>query len=404
MTNDPLLLILGTGLFFFGLISQRIERISITAPMLFLLLGALSGPLLFNWSAPTIESTALKTIAELTLALILFTDASQVRRSHLVRFENLPIRLLALGLPLTMLTGAAVALLIFPGHWEIAVIIGVILAPTDAALAQSVFSAPAIKEKLRHSITVESGLNDGLALPFLLLMLAIASSADLSGLDPWYWGNFLLQQILLGSLIGLVAGYIGGYLVEVAGQNNWMNPVFQRLASVGLALITYTAADHSGGNGFIAVFMAGLFLHAGHTIVVRRLKEFGEAEGQLLTLIMFFLFGLVYVPDALPHVGIEHIGYALLSLTVIRILPVILALAGTGLPLKEKLFLGWFGPRGIASILYLLLAVEQLGFSDELPGYEVLFPTVVITVILSIFLHGISVPFWVRMLTGKQEK
>ena len=398
MSNDPILLILAAGLLSFGLISQRIERLALTAPMLFLLLGVASGPLLFDWSAPALESSALKIIAELTLALILFTDASQVQRSHLVKFENLPIRLLGIGLPLTMLAGAAIAFILYPGHWQVAVMIGIILAPTDAALAQSVFSASAIKEKLRHSITVESGLNDGLALPFLLLIIAIASAGDLSTVDPWYWGNFLFKQIALGALVGVAVGYLGGYLLEKAGKHDWMDPVFQRLASVALALVTYTGAEHSGGNGFIAVFMAGLFLHAGRTMVITRLKEFGEAEGQLLTLVMFFLFGLIYIPDALPQVTFETVLYALFSLTLIRIIPVLLALSGTGLSIKEKLFLGWFGPRGIASILYLLMVVEQLGFAEQLPGYQLLFPTVVTTVVLSIFVHGISVPFWIRWL------
>lgn len=398
MSNDPILLILAAGLLSFGLISQRIERLALTAPMLFLLLGVASGPLLFDWSAPALESSALKIIAELTLALILFTDASQVQRSHLVKFENLPIRLLGIGLPLTMLAGAAIAFIMYPGHWQVAVMIGIILAPTDAALAQSVFSASAIKENLRHSITVESGLNDGLALPFLLLIIAIASAGDLSTVDPWYWGNFLFKQIALGALVGVAVGYLGGYLLEKAGKHDWMDPVFQRLASVALALVTYTGAEHSGGNGFIAVFMAGLFLHAGRTMVITRLKEFGEAEGQLLTLVMFFLFGLIYIPDALPQVTFETVLYALFSLTLIRIIPVLLALSGTGLSIKEKLFLGWFGPRGIASILYLLMVVEQLGFAEQLPGYQLLFPTVVTTVVLSIFVHGISVPFWIRWL------
>lgn len=398
MSNDPLLLILATGLLAFGLISQRMERIALTAPMLFLLLGVLSGPVLLDWSAPAIESSALKIIAELTLALILFTDASQVQRSHLVKFENLPIRLLGIGLPLTILAGAAVAFLLYPGYWQVAVMIGVILAPTDAALAQSVFTTSAIKEKLRHSITVESGLNDGLALPFLLLIIAIASAGDLSSVDPWYWGNFLFMQIALGALVGIAVGYFGGYLLELAGKHDWMNPVFQRLSSVALALVTYTGAEHTGGNGFIAVFMAGLFLHAGRTMVVTRLKEFGEAEGQLLTLVMFFLFGLIYVPDALPQITLKTILYALLSLSLIRMIPVVLALSGTGLNVKEKLFLGWFGPRGIASILYLLMVIEQLGFAEQLPGYQLLFPTVVMTVVLSIFVHGMSVPLWVHWL------
>jgi len=404
MTDGPLLLILASGLLLFGIFSRRIEAYSVTPPMLFLGLGAVSGPLLFGWTSPAIDSTALKTIAELTLALILFTDASQVNRSHLSKFENLPVRLLAIGLPLTILAGALTASFFFPVGWEIAILIGIILAPTDAALAQSLFTEMRFSERLRHSITVESGLNDGLALPFLLLALALITASDLTAVDPLYWGNFILIQIFAGGLAGLVIGYAGGSLIEWAGRRNWMDPVFQRLASLALALLTYTLAEQCGGNGFVAVFMAGLFLQAKQKIIVQRLKEFGEAEGQLLSLIMFFLFGLIYIPDALDSFTPEILIYALLSLTLIRIIPVWIALTATELHLREKLFLGWFGPRGIASILYLLLVIDELGFREQIPGYETLFPTVVLTVTLSVFLHGLSVPFWVRILGQRQRK
>ena len=403
MTDGPLLLILAAGLLLFGIFSRRIEQYSVTPPMLFLVLGAISGPLLFNWSSPAIDSGALKTIAELTLALILFTDASQVNRSHLVKFENLPIRLLAIGLPLTIAAGALGAHLLFPTGWEIAILIGIILAPTDAALAQSIFSEMRLSERLRHSITVESGLNDGLALPFLLLALALITATDMSAVDPLFWGNFVFVQIFAGAIIGLASGYTGGTLIEWAGRRDWMDPVFQRLASLALALMTYALAEQFGGNGFVAVFIAGLFLQAQQKIIVQRLKEFGEAEGQLLSLVMFFLFGMIYIPDAIGGITPAVVTYALLSLTLIRILPVWLALAGTGLNLREKLFMGWFGPRGIASILYLLLVIDELGFKEQIPGYETLFPTVVITVTLSVFLHGLSVPFWVKLLRRRES-
>lgn len=398
MLDTPLILIVVVSLFVYSLFSRRIEQLSITAPMIFLLLGVVSGPLLFHWSAAGIDTNAFKTIAELTLVLILFTDASQVNRQHLIKFENIPIRLLAIGLPLTIVLGALVALAIFDISWIGAIILAIILAPTDAALAQSIFGTRAIKERLRHSITVESGLNDGLALPLLLSALAIAISGSLGALDGSYWTNFITMQILVGGMAGVFIGYIGGSLIQWSADNDNMNPIFQRLASFALAIVAFNAVEHLGGNGFIAVFLAGLFLHTKHTVLIRRLKEFSETEGQLFTLLIFFLFGLIYLPDAISHITVSSVCYSVLSLTIIRMLPVFIVLSGTSLSITEKLFLGWFGPRGIASILYLLLTVEALGFSEDIPYYDTVFATSVLTVFISVFVHGLSIPFWVKTL------
>jgi NhaP-type Na+/H+ or K+/H+ antiporter len=396
LLDSPLVLIVALALLAFGLWSRWIEQRAVTAPMLFVALGVITGPLLFDWSAPDVEADGLKTIAELTLALILFTDASQINRAHLAQFERLPLRLLSIGLPLTMVLGAVVALLMFDIGWSTALLLAIILAPTDAALAQTLFGEQRIPEALRHSITVESGLNDGLALPILLMTLAIISAGGLASVDHLHWLGFFLQQLLLGSVIGVVTGRLGGTLIQAASRAERMDPVFQRLSSLALALLTYTLAEHLGGNGFIAAFMAGLFLQSQQTIVIDRLKEFGEAEGQLLSLIMFFLFGLIYVPEALQHADLMIVSYALLSLTLIRLLPVLISLLGSGLSWRHRLFLGWFGPRGIASVLYLLLAIDALGFAPETAHYDVLFSTSVLTVLISVFIHGLSVPLWIR--------
>jgi NhaP-type Na+/H+ or K+/H+ antiporter len=397
MLDTPLALIVALALFAFGLWSRWVEERAITAPMLFVSLGVMTGPLLLDWSAPGIDAEGLKTIAELTLALILFTDASQINRSHLAKFENLPLRLLAIGLPLTIAAGMLVALGLFDISWSTALLLAIILAPTDAALAQTVFGEKSISESLRHSITVESGLNDGLALPVLLMTIAVIGAGGILAVDHLHWLSFFLQQILLGAVTGILIGRVGGFLIQRASARQSMDPVFQRLASLALALLTYTSAEHLGGNGFISAFMAGLFLQSHQTVVISRLKEFGEAEGQLLSLIMFFLFGLIYVPGALQHASLPVVIYALLSLTLIRIVPVFLCLAGTGLRLRDKAFLAWFGPRGIASILYLLLAIDTLGFREQTEYYDVLFSTSVLTVFLSVFLHGFSVPLWTRL-------
>ncbi|PCI49837.1 MAG: hypothetical protein COB43_03875 [Oceanospirillales bacterium] len=401
MLEEPLALIIAVAVFVFGLVSRRIEQVALTAPMLFTGLGVLISPLLLNLSEHDVSAQGLKTIAEFTLILILFTDASQIERKHLVQFEILPIRLLAIGLPLTIIAGTWVAHTLLGISWLSAALLAVILTPTDAALAQSIFDHKEIDESLRHSVSVESGLNDGLALPVLLLVLALISAGSMIEFDHWQWLGFFLQQVLLGTVVGIAVGRLGGYLVQTASESSLMSPVYQRLSSLSLAVLAYTVSEAIGGNGFISAFMAGLFLQSHRTIVIQRLKEFGAAEGQLLSLLMFFLFGLIYIPEALPLIDGYTVIYALLSLTIIRMIPVFISLIGSGLTLKKQSFLAWFGPRGIASILYLLLAVDELGFADKIDHYPQLFATTVLTIFMSIILHGLSTRLWGAMFAAK---
>lgn len=397
MDAHTLLFILAASLLGYGLVARNIEHAGISAPMLITLIGILSGPLVLNLVNPELEHHGLKLMAELTLAIILFTDASQTKRRHLLRYEVLPIRLLAIGLPLTFMAGWLLAVPILGLSWLAAAWLAIMLTPTDAALAQGMINNPKTPERLRHTITVESGLNDGLALPVLLFILALMQAGDYAFLDADEWPLFVMQQFAVGTLIGWLAGRYGGSLIHQANKRHQITPMFQRLSSLALALLTYSGAELLGGNGFIAVFLAGLFLSPRHTLVIERLKEFGEAEGELLALLVFFLFGLVFVAEAWPLMQWSHLLYALLSLTVVRMIPVFISLLGSGLSWPDRLFLAWFGPRGIASILYVLIAVEQMGYSDSIPEYEAVFATTVLTVLLSIFLHGLSTHVFQRL-------
>lgn len=396
MLESPLTLILACGIFLYGLLSRKTEQAAFTAPMMFTTLGILLGPAALDWVAPEISGKGLMLLAELSLALILFTDASQIERSHLLRFEILPVRLLAIGLPLTMALGCVIAHSLFASGWLMAALLAIMLAPTDAALAQSIFNKQDIAESLRHSITVESGLNDGLALPVLLFVMAmLASTQQGREIDQLHWLVFISGQFLVGTVWGFLTGRVGGWLSETAAQRQWMSPLYQRLSAPALALVAYSGAELLHGNGFIAAFLAGLFLQSHHTRVIERLKTFGEAEGQLLSLLIFFFFGMIFVPDALSAITLKSVIYAVLSLTVIRIVPVLIALTGSGLRYRARFFLAWFGPRGIASILYLLLVMDQLGFTN--PDDQEFFATTVLTVLLSIYLHGLSSRFFRRL-------
>ena len=396
MDEITLLLILSTTLLFYGLLAKRIDQTGVSAPMLMTAVGILVGPLMLNLIDGSIDGEGLEYLSELALAIILFTDASQVNRHQLMKYGVLPIRLLAIGLPLTIVAGWLLAVPLLGLSWLAAAWLAVMLAPTDAALAQSIFSDRRISLKLRHTITVESGLNDGLALPVLLMILALMSAGEYGFKSHTEWPLFMLQQFVVGGLIGIGCGRWGGLLVQWASERNNMSEVYQRLSAISLALLAYSAAEQLGGNGFIAAFMAGLFLEAKRTVVVGRLREFGEAEGALLSLLVFFLFGLIFVNEALPLWNWQQLLYALLSLTLVRMIPVMLCMAGSGLPFGHKAFLAWFGPRGIASILYLLIAIESMGYADRISAYDDVFGTTVLTVLLSIVLHGVSTHIWKR--------
>ncbi len=400
--TETIIMILAAALFGYGLLARRIEKQDITAPMLFVLLGIVVGPQILGWIRPSLDSTGLQHIAELTLALVLFTDASQIERRQLWRYEAYPIRLLAVGLPLSVLVGTVTAAVWFGLDWYTAAVLAVILTPTDAALAQSIMDKRQFDEKLRQTIAVESGLNDGIALPILLLFVSLLAAG--SSQDAWHWADFIGTQLILGALLGIGAGRLGGKLIDYAILHHWMPPLYQRLSSVALGILAFVGTEALEGNGFVAVFLAGLFLQAERKRVMNRLKEFGEAEGHLLSLVIFFLFGAIFVPTAWPLLTWSMLVYALLSLTLVRMLPVAISLIGTPLNAGGRAFLAWFGPRGIASILYLLLSLEQLGYADHIEHYDVLFGTSVLTILLSVFLHGLSGGLWANVSAHHQRQ
>jgi len=293
-----------------------------------------------------------------------------------------------------MILGVVLALPLFHDMslWTIA-LMAFILSPTDAALGQPVITSPLVPDKIKEAINVESGLNDGIALPPVLACIGALSSVASERAGIQYWIGFTFKQFFFGPLLGALVGWLGGSLVEYAFKKGWMNPTFQCLAAWSLALMAYALAEKFHDNGFIAAFFGGLMLGV-HTPAVReRIHEFGEAEDQQLALFVFLLFGLAAVPEAIQHWDVKAWAYAILSLTVIRMLPVAVSLKGTKLSRFSVAFIGWFGPRGIASVLYLLIVVNELG----LKGYERALSVIVLTVLLSVCLHGITAVPLARM-------
>jgi NhaP-type Na+/H+ or K+/H+ antiporter len=380
------LLVLAAVIFVFGLVSRRLEGTVLTAPIVFVVAGVLLGPAVLELVEFGLDEHTVLLLGEIALAIVLFTDAARINFSALRQYQGLPLRLLGIGMPLTIALGTFVAALLLTDltFWE-AAIVGTVLAPTDAALGQSVVSNRRVPVRVRQSLNVEAGLNDGLSVPFLTLFLALAVARD--ELQPAsYWMRFALEQVGLGVLVGVGVGLAGGWLVGRASLREWMTESFQRLSLLVLAIFAWALADQVGGNGFIAAFVGGLA--AGPTVerVGERLMHFTEAEGQLLNLSVFFIFGVLVIGVIQP-LSWEVALYVVLSLTVIRMLPVALSLIGTHLGGVSVLFMGWFGPRGLASIVLGLIVVEE---APLLAGRDEMMLVVALTVLLSVLLHGVT--------------
>lgn len=372
-------------IFVFALFSRRLSESPITAQMFFSLIGIVLGFIFSLHIYQEFNRELFLLVAEVALVLVLFSDASSIN-FNTFRSNRLTLRMLSIGLILTIITGIIVGAYLLTDMvlWEAAALAAV-LAPTDAALGQIVVQNKSLPHQIRETLEIESGLNDGIAVPFLFLFLAVGL-AEGAFRPINYFLVTTLEQIGFGVLIGVFVGLIGGWMVIQAKKRGWITKTYQRLALLALAILSWLIADQLGGSGFIAAFVGGLstgyiFEDAGDI-----LTDFASAEGMLLSLAVFFIMGALIAP-LISFVTWQIILYAVLSLTLIRMLPVAISLIGTKISLDTVLFLGWFGPRGLASIVLALVALETI---PEFPGKDTFILTVLITVLLSIILHGIT--------------
>ncbi len=375
------------GVVSFSLVSARAQTLILTPPMVFVLLGLILGQdglaiVDLNFGHQTIH-----TLAEITLVLVLFTDAARIKLRQMMADHDVPVRLLLIGMPLTIAFGTLAAMGLFPGFsiWE-AALLAAILTPTDAALGQAVVSSPKVPQRIRQALNVESGLNDGIALPIIVLFLCFANLMHQENADQLPWLYFGVLQVTLGPLVGAAIGFAGARLIDMCDARKWMSETFQGIAALGLAVLAFGAAELVGGNGFIAAFVGGLVFGNTAKSKLDFLYEFAEAEGQLLTLIIFMIFGAALVPLAAHEISWQAVAYGVFALTLMRMVPVSLSLIGLKLHWPTHLFLGWFGPRGLASILFALLVVEEVGVAAR---EEILLITI-ITVAFSVFAHGMT--------------
>jgi NhaP-type Na+/H+ or K+/H+ antiporter len=382
------LLILG-----WSVVSGALARHDITGPFVF----AASGYVLANpdWGPLTVDvdTASVHLIAEITLALVLFSDASRVNVVDLKNDFAIPTRLLGVGLVLSVILGSALAGWTLGGiPWALAGFVGAALAPTDAALSVAVINDERIPVRPRRVLNVESGLNDGIVTPIVVFMLAVAASqlGIVSGSES-FEAKSALRELGGGVLVGVGLGIGGALLISTAARHRWIGSGGRRLATLAVAVAAFAVALAFDVNGFIAAFVAGIAFGAlldRDLVDLDRAVELPELGGELLALVVWFLFGAVLVPLAIEHLDWRTMVYALASLTIVRMLPVALSLIGSGLDRPSVLFIGWFGPRGLASVVFALLAIEELG--ETLPEVHRAVAAVVLTVTLSVVLHGIS--------------
>jgi NhaP-type Na+/H+ or K+/H+ antiporter len=380
------LTILALALIAVAAISKRLSGSPITPAILFVSIGLLVGPKVLDGIDIERTSSTVRALAEVTLALVLFSDTSRIDLGALRRGLTVPVRLLGIGLPLTIALGALAAGVIFDvlTFWE-AVILSIILAPTDAALGQAVVTEPRVPGRIRRGLNIESGLNDGLCVPLMITAFAAADveshiSEGQTGMTLW------VEQVGFGIAAGVAAGLLIGAVVMYAGRKDLVEGSWRQVIPGAGAALAYGTAVALHGSGFIAAFVAGLFFRA----VIRRdpggMNRLTEEVGSVLNGVTFVIFGAILLGPALGELTWQLALYAVLSLTVVRMVPVAIAMLGSRARVPTVGFLGWFGPRGLASIVFAVIAIAE----SQLPHEQLIVLAIYLTVGLSVFAHGLT--------------
>jgi NhaP-type Na+/H+ or K+/H+ antiporter len=369
----------------YAVLSRRLDGTSLTAAMVFVGAGFVFGSEGLGWLDIEGGQSAVRTLAEATLVIVLFTDASRIDLRALRREYVVPARLLGIGLPLTIAAGAVAAGLVVPNvTWAEAIVLAIVLAPTDAALGQAVVVDEALPSSIRQGLNVESGLNDGLCVPLLAIALAVAQ-ADAGETTGVHAARVAAEAIGWGLVGGVLAGVVAALAVRASRKRDWVEGRWLEIVPVVTAVAAFGIADSRGGSGFIAAFVGGAVYGR---IVGREVDAaaFSEELGGVLNGITLIVFGAAVLGSLWDRIGLAELGYAVLSLTVVRMVPVAIAMVGSHARLPTLGFLGWFGPRGLASIVFGVVVVEAAG----LPHTTELVVAITVTVALSVFAHGVS--------------
>ncbi|WP_066632352.1 cation:proton antiporter [Labilibacter marinus] len=370
----------------YSLTAGKIERYPISAPIVFLMIGLILGPLAFHVFEIELGQENYQLLAEFALALVLFSDASKANLQVLKHQLGLPSKLLLIGLPITILLGFGIGMIIFPDFsWIEVAILSTILAPTDAALGEPVVSNKSVPSKIREGINVESGLNDGICVPILMLLLAFHSMSSNDPVSFSYGLSLFAQEIGIGVLVGASIAFIGDILIKRGIRKEWIESSWKPSIIILMSLSSFLLAQTLGGSGFIACFIGGIVFNIRFKSNKVEYLEGSEAIGKILNAIVWVIFGSVITGRIIHLLTWEIVLYSILSLTIIRIVPVLLSLFNAKVSSYAKLFTAWFGPRGLASIVFAIMVLEE-----HLPHGNTIVITTFFTILLSVFAHGIS--------------
>ncbi len=370
-------------------VSHRLERTIVSAAMVFTAAGLLLGPDVLDWLHFDLGSSEIRLFAEITLTLVLFLDASRIDVRALRRELGFPARLLGIGLPLTIVAGTLVGALLFDElGWAEVLVLAIVLAPTDAALGLPVVTDMRLPSRVRQSLNVESGLNDGICVPLLFIALAIAETEQ-KAIGGGHATRIVVEEIGYGIVGGVAAGLAGALVLRFASKRGYANEIWARLIPVAAAALAYGIAAPLGGSGFIAAFVGGLvygIVRGTGELATPESSSVMDAAAEVFAALTFIGFGSVALGWALHRVDWKVVLYAVLSLTAIRMLPVAIAFVGTGAKRETVAFAGWFGPRGLASIVFAVLVIEE----SALAHAELLITISFITIALSVLAHGMT--------------
>ncbi|MGV1087948.1 MAG: cation:proton antiporter [Mycobacterium sp.] len=382
----------------YAVVSEQVNRRFVAPALIFMLIGMALGPFGFHLLDAGPGTQGYTVLAQLALALILFNQAAELRLDRIRMHGPVTLRLLVVGIPLTMVLGTVTAAAFLPvlPWWE-AVCLAAIVAPTEAALIEALLKDSRIPERVRHALSVESGFYDGFALAVLLIALGLASQQE-SGTGQKHWAWFIFSTEIVSLLIGATVGLIGGLVMKWSRRREWMTDTWAQLATLALAFICFIFGESVEASGFVAAFTGGLAF----SFISRRNADDGlptqvcDATAQLLELMVFAMFGAFAVIDGWQRADWRIVAFAVIAVFGVRMAAVLISLVRTDMPMADRLFIGWFGPRGIGTVVLGLLVINR----GDIESGDVIGTVVVVAVTLSLALHSLTAALGIRRLAA----
>jgi sodium/hydrogen antiporter len=382
---DNVYVLLGLFIFLYSLIGSKVENSWVSGPLVFLVFGLVIGPIGLGWLNFDIEAHSIKQLADITLTLFLFIDAANANKAVLTSQIAIPTRMLTIGLPLTVVFGLLAGLIVFPEVGLLPLLVlATALAATDAALGKGILVNHDVPDELKESLNVESGLNDGLAVPILLFLFTLVNIP----VDQYHYFDVVIifaKEVGIGVLVGVGVTLIGVKLIDQSERSKWFSDVWQQIPVIALALLCFYTTTSFNGSGYIAAFTGGIIYGKFAKSPVHKFIVSAEGLAEVFAMVTWIIFGSVVIAHNYHLMSWSIVCYSILSLTLVRMIPIWISLIGTKHDIYNRLFLGWFGPRGLASIVFAVLITEA-----KVPHYQQIVLTIVCTIFLSVILHGIS--------------